>query len=94
MKTSIRLTSCPTCHRPLAAVTVDDARVAQWYDIHDNTIHLGEDEHLIWCPGCAIALPAAPAPRRAGDPAPEEFNPWEERAADYAARPLDYRGMQ
>ena len=66
MNTRIEITSCPTCAKPLVKVFTGDARIPQWYAIHENTIYLGDDEHLIWCPGCAVALPAAPAVAVAG----------------------------
>ena len=62
MQQLIRLTQCPVCHRPLAVVTV--GRLAHWLDIHDEIGIDLADEHLIWCPGCAIALPPAIPTRR------------------------------
>ena len=60
MKTRILLTRCPSCHRPLAAVTVGDSHAAQWYAIADNVIDLAGDA-LTWCDRCAAPLPVAPA---------------------------------
>ena len=56
MKARILLTSCPHCHKPLAAVTVGDSHAAQWYAIADNVIDLAGDA-LTWCPDCQAPLP-------------------------------------
>ena len=60
MKTRILLTRCPSCHRPLAAVTVGDSHAAQWLPITDGVIDLAGDA-LTWCPDCQAPLPVAPA---------------------------------
>ena len=61
MKTRILLTRCPSCHRPLAAVTVGESRAATWLPVDDDVIDLDGDA-LTWCPDCKAPLPAAPSP--------------------------------
>lgn len=102
MNARIQLTQCPHCRRPLAAVTVGSSNAVQWLPIDDHVIDLAA-EPLVFCPFCRTALPclnfvpaAAPAAQHSqAEPAAvdDAVNPWEERAADYAARPLDYRGL-
>ena len=62
MNARILLARCPSCHRPLAALTVGDSHAAQWYAIADNVIDLA-GAALTWCDGCAAPLPVAPSIR-------------------------------
>ena len=62
MNARIMLTSCPRCHRALAAVTVGESRAATWLPITDGVIDLDADA-LTWCPDCQAPLPIAPVVR-------------------------------
>ena len=66
MKAILLLSTCPSCARPLAAVTVGDSHAAQWYAIHDQVIDLAGDA-LTWCPSCSTPLPVAPVVQRASN---------------------------
>ena len=56
MNATITISSCPRCHRPLAAVTVGASRAAQWLPVDDNLIDLAGDA-LTWCDRCKAPLP-------------------------------------
>ena len=59
MNARILLARCPSCHRPLAAVTPGESRAAAWLRIDDGVIDLDGDA-LTWCDRCAAPLPIAP----------------------------------
>ena len=56
MNATIKLSYCPRCHKPLAAVTPGESRAATWLRIDDGVIDLAGDA-LTWCDRCAAPLP-------------------------------------
>ena len=62
MNATIKLSYCPRCHKPLAAVTPGESRAAAWLPIADQVIDLAA-EPLTWCPDCKSPLPVAPVVR-------------------------------
>ena len=60
MKATLTISTCPRCHRALAALRIGASRAVSWLRIEDNQVDLGAVP-LTWCPDCSQPLPAAPS---------------------------------